>query len=100
MLKRLLQSFFFFFNYNQSTTVLTKNLDFHRRSKHIDITFHYILELVKDKEFTHLKFCSKKLNYRHPYKTNQGETIAQVEKMMYTTKFRVLGLDEVLYRES
>lgn len=55
---------------------------------------------MKDKEFTRLKFCSKKLNYRHSYKTNQGENIAQVEKMMYTIKFRVLGLDEVLYWES
>ena len=35
---------------NKSTTALSKNLVFHERSKHIDILFHKIQELVAEKE--------------------------------------------------
>ena len=34
---------------NQSAIYLAKNAVFHKRSKHIDVDFHYIRELVKNK---------------------------------------------------
>lgn len=42
---------------NKSAAFLTKNQAFHSRSKHIDIRFHHIRNLVEEKE-VELKFCS------------------------------------------
>lgn len=41
---------------NKPAIVLTKNSMFHSRSKHIDIKYHYIQDLVKDKEIM-VKYC-------------------------------------------
>ena len=41
---------------NKTAISLTKNHVFHGRSKHIDIKFHYIRDLVKGREIE-LKFC-------------------------------------------
>ena len=41
---------------NKSAISLTKNPMFHRRSKHIDIKFHYIRDLVKRRDIE-LEFC-------------------------------------------
>ena len=41
---------------NKSAISLTKNPVFHGRSKHIDIKFHYIRELVKEREIE-MEFC-------------------------------------------
>lgn len=35
---------------NQSTICLTKNPEFHKRTKHIDLCFHYVREKVEGKE--------------------------------------------------
>eukprot|EP01018_Ginkgo_biloba_P040990 Gb_08639 [translate_table: standard] len=44
---------------NQSTIALSKNPVLHGRSKHIDIKFHFIRELVKSKEIK-LSYCRSK----------------------------------------
>ena len=41
---------------NNSAIALSKNHVFHKRTKHIDIRFHFIRELVNDKEIC-LEFC-------------------------------------------
>lgn len=41
---------------NNSAIALTKNPVFHGRSKHIDIKYHYIRDLVRDKDIE-LEFC-------------------------------------------
>ena len=41
---------------NKSAIALTKNPVFHDRSKHIDIKFHYIRDLVRDNEIA-VEFC-------------------------------------------
>ena len=38
------------FGDNQGAIALTKNPETHQRSKHIDIRYHYIRDLVKEKE--------------------------------------------------
>ena len=65
-LKRLLQDFGYvkkepttIFCDNNSAIDLSKNHVFHQKSKHIDIRFHFIRELVKDDDIT-LKFCGTK----------------------------------------
>lgn len=42
---------------NKSTIAMTKDPAFHGRTKHIDIRFHFIRELVEREEII-LKFCS------------------------------------------
>lgn len=42
---------------NQSTIAITKNPAMHGRTKHIDIRFHFIRDLVADGEII-LKYCS------------------------------------------
>ncbi|KAJ0491696.1 putative RNA-directed DNA polymerase [Helianthus annuus] len=42
---------------NKSATFLTKNQAYHSRSKHIDIRFHYIRDLVEERK-VELKFCA------------------------------------------
>ena len=42
---------------NSSTTKLSKNSVFHGRSKHIDIRFHFLRDLVKD-EVVELSYCN------------------------------------------
>ena len=44
---------------NNSTIALSKNHMFHKRTKHIDTRFHFIRELVKNKEIC-LEFCRSK----------------------------------------
>lgn len=44
---------------NKSAISLTKNPVLHEKSKHIDLKFHYIRELVRDVEFE-LEFCQSK----------------------------------------
>ena len=44
---------------NNSTIALSKNHVFHKRTKHIDIRFHFIRELVNNKEIC-LEFCKSK----------------------------------------
>lgn len=46
-----------FFYDNKSVIALTKNPVFHDCSKNINIKYHYIRELVKDKEIV-IEFCS------------------------------------------
>ena len=41
---------------NNSAIALSKNHVFHKRTKHIDTRFHFIRELVNDKEIC-LEFC-------------------------------------------
>ena len=41
---------------NNSAIALSKNHVFYKRTKHIDIRFHFIRELVNDKEIC-LEFC-------------------------------------------
>jgi hypothetical protein len=41
-----------FFCDNTSTTALSKNYVFHKKSKHIDTHFHFIRELVNNGEIT------------------------------------------------
>ncbi|TYK04671.1 Retrovirus-related Pol polyprotein from transposon TNT 1-94 [Cucumis melo var. makuwa] len=42
---------------NKATISMTKNLTFHSRTKHIDIHFHFIRDLVAKEEFS-LSYCS------------------------------------------
>jgi len=42
---------------NKSTISMAKNPAFHGRTKHIDIRFHFIRELVEKEEII-LKFCN------------------------------------------
>ena len=44
---------------NNSAIELSKNHVFHKRIKHIDIRFHFIRELVNNKEIC-LEFCRSK----------------------------------------
>ena len=44
---------------NNSAIALSKNQLFHKRSKHIDTRYHFIRELVNNKEIS-LTFCSSK----------------------------------------
>ena len=41
---------------NNSTIELSKNHVFHKRSKHIDISYHFIRELINNGEI-YLEFC-------------------------------------------
>ena len=41
---------------NQGTTELTKNPKFHNRTKHIDVSYHYVREQVDNKN-TSVKYC-------------------------------------------
>ena len=45
---------------NKLVIAFIKNLVFHGKSKYIDIKFHYINDLVKDKEIM-FEFCSSKI---------------------------------------
>ncbi|XP_075077321.1 secreted RxLR effector protein 161-like [Nicotiana tabacum] len=47
------------FCYNKAMIAMTKNLAFHRRTKHIDIRYHFIRNLTAKGEIE-LKFCSTK----------------------------------------
>ena len=42
---------------NKATISMTKNLTFHSRTKHIDIRYHFIRDLVAKEEIT-LEYCS------------------------------------------
>lgn len=44
---------------NTSTIKLSKNPVMHRRTKHIDVRYHYLRELV-EKEVIQLEFCGTK----------------------------------------
>jgi hypothetical protein len=44
---------------NKSSIMLSKNHVFHKKTKHIDTTYHFIRELVNNKE-TCLEFCRSK----------------------------------------
>ena len=37
---------------NQGTIALAENLEFHRRSKHIDIRYHWIRDVIAQKQIT------------------------------------------------
>lgn len=45
---------------NSSTIQLSKNPVFHGRSKHIDIRFHFLRDLVKD-EVVKLSYCNSQV---------------------------------------
>ena len=63
---------------NKSAIALTKNPMFHGRSKHINIKFHYIRELVKNQEIE-LEFCRSENQvadiFTKPLKTNVFEKL-------------------------
>jgi hypothetical protein len=44
---------------NNSTIMLSKNHVFHKKTKHIDTRYHFIRELVNNKEIC-LEFCRSK----------------------------------------
>ena len=52
---------------NHSAIALSKNHVFHKRTKHIDIRFHFIRELVSNKEIC-LEFCRSEDQLAHFYK--------------------------------
>ena len=49
---------------NNSAIALSKNHVFHKRAKHIDIRFHFIRELVNNKEIC-LEFCRSEDQHAH-----------------------------------
>jgi len=42
---------------NKATISMTKNLTFHSRTKHIDIRYHFICDLVAKEEIS-MEYCS------------------------------------------
>ena len=77
---------------NKYAIPLTKNPVFHGRGKHIDIKYHYIRDLVKDKEIM-VKFCSSKDQVADIFIKNlKVDLFLKFKKMMGIKKFKELGL--------
>ena len=70
---------------NKSVIALTKNLVFHGHSKHMDIKFYYIHDLVKDKEIA-IEFCSSE-DLTKPLKMDE---FLKVNKMLGMMKLEDL----------
>ena len=62
---------------NKFAIVLTKNLLFYDRSKHISIKFHYIRKLVKNQEIN-FNFVDQRSSCRYFYKTTENECVREV----------------------
>lgn len=77
---------------NKYVISLTKNPVFHGRGKHIDIKYHYIRDLVKDKEIM-VKFCSSKDQVADIFIKNlKVDLFLKFKKMMGIKKCKELGL--------
>ena len=75
---------------NMSAIALSKNPVFHGRSKHIDIKFHYIRNLVKDREIA-LMFCKSEDQVADIFtKPLKVEAFLKLKKMMGMMKLEDL----------
>lgn len=81
---------------NKSAISLTMNPMFHRSSKHIDIKFHYICELVKDAKIE-LEFCQSKDQVADVFtKPLSTDAFTRLKKMMEIVTLKELDLREAL----
>ena len=85
-----------FFLVIKETIALTKNLIFHGKNKHIDIKFHYLHDLVKDKEII-LEFCSFENQVANIFtKSIKVETLLNLKKMMGIKKLEEICLKKAM----
>ena len=77
---------------NKSTISLTKNPVFHGRSKHIDIKFHFIRDLVKDNEIV-IEYCRSKEQVADIFtKPLKVDTFLKLKKTLGMMSYGKLGL--------
>lgn len=77
---------------NKSAIYLTKNPVFHERSKHIDIKFHYICELMKDAEIE-LQFYQSKDQVVNVFtKPLSADAFTRLKKMIKMVTLKELDL--------
>lgn len=81
---------------SKSAITLSKNPVFHGRSKHIDIKFHFIRDLVREKEIV-VEYCQTEDQvtdiFTKPLKT---EPFLKLKNMLGMIKFEDLGLREAM----
>ncbi len=72
---------------SQSAQALAENPEFHRRTKHIDIMYHYIRQLVNENQII-LTYCKSKENNADPF--TKG-----VPRVQFEDFIQVLGLKAI-----
>uniref|UniRef100_M1A7P8 Copia-type reverse transcriptase n=1 Tax=Solanum tuberosum TaxID=4113 RepID=M1A7P8_SOLTU len=81
---------------SKSAIALTKNSIFHGHSKHIDIKWHFIRDLVQDKEIM-VEYCKTEEQvvdiFTKPLKL---ELFIKLKKMLGMVTFEDLGLREAM----
>jgi len=81
---------------SKSAIALSKNPVFHGRSKHIDIKFHFIRDLVNDKEIE-LEFVRSEDQVADIFtKPLKAELFLKMKRLMGMMKFEDLGLREAM----
>ena len=81
---------------NKSTISLTMNPVYHGRSKHIDIKFHFIRDLVKDKEIV-IEYCRSEEQFADIFtKTLKVDTFQKLKKSLGMMSYEGLGLREAM----
>lgn len=81
---------------NMSTIELTKNPVFHGRSKHIDIKYHFIRELVQDQEII-VDYCRSEDQIADILtKPLKLEVFMKLKKLLGMVKFEDLDLREAM----
>lgn len=81
---------------SKSAIELSKNPVLHGRSKHIDIKYHFIRELVREKVIE-VDYCRTEDQVADIFtKALKMETFVKLKKMLGMSKFEELGLREAL----
>ena len=81
---------------SKSAIELTKNLVFHGRSKHIDIKYHFIRDLVQDREIV-VDYCKTEEQVADVFtKRLKLELFIKLKMMLGMVKFEDLGLREAM----
>ena len=76
----------------KSTISLTKNPVFHGRSKHIDIKFHFIRDLVKDNEIV-IEYCRSEEQVADIFtKSLKVDSFLKLKKTLGMMSYGKLGL--------
>jgi hypothetical protein len=72
---------------SQSAQALAKNPKFHRKTKHINIIYHYIQQLVNENQII-LTYCKSKANNANPF-------TKEVPRIQFEEFIQVISLKEL-----